>query len=157
MFATKRVRESQVKMRKSEKSSLGTILSQFINISILVVGPKSSSIFVFDQIVNKILKFFLRLSDTARNFFLELRIVVPPLLSSINICGTLVVGVRKHRYHGNQDRLHSVDRQPSTFAGLSSLGSASIDITEIKIVSTVWIGSHLSLAFSYPYLSSPSS
>jgi hypothetical protein len=31
------------------------------------------------------------------------------------------------------------------FAGDSSLGSESIDITEITIVSTVWIGSHRSL------------
>lgn len=36
----------------------------------------------------------------------------------------------------------------STFAGLWSFGSASIEITEIIMVSTVWIGSHLSHAFS---------
>lgn len=36
----------------------------------------------------------------------------------------------------------------STFAGLSSFGSANMDMTEIRIVSTVCTGSHLSDAFS---------
>lgn len=36
----------------------------------------------------------------------------------------------------------------STLAGDSSLGSANIEITDIKIVSTVWTGSHRSDAFS---------
>merc|ERR1711899_139107 len=43
----------------------------------------------------------------------------------------------------------------STFAGDSSLGSANIEMTETKMVSTVCTGSHLSLAFSYPHRSSP--
>ena len=43
----------------------------------------------------------------------------------------------------------------STLAGDSSLGSASMEMTETRIVSTVWIGSHRSDAFSYPHLSSP--
>ena len=45
----------------------------------------------------------------------------------------------------------------STFAGDSSFGSASIEMTLIRIVSTVWTGSHRSEACSYPYLSSPGS
>lgn len=36
----------------------------------------------------------------------------------------------------------------STLAGLWSLGSASIEMTEIIIVSTVWMGNHRSQAFS---------
>lgn len=36
----------------------------------------------------------------------------------------------------------------STLAGDSSLGSASIEITDISIVSTVCTGNHLSEAFS---------
>ena len=36
----------------------------------------------------------------------------------------------------------------STFAGLSSLGSASMDMTLMRMVSTVWIGSHRSSGFS---------
>lgn len=36
----------------------------------------------------------------------------------------------------------------STFAGLSSLGSANIDMTEIKIFSTLCMGDHLSDALS---------
>lgn len=47
-------------------------------------------------------------------------------------------------YRANMMRLTAA----STLAGLSSLGSASMDITEIRIVSTVWTGSHLSDAFS---------
>lgn len=41
------------------------------------------------------------------------------------------------------------------FAGDSSFGLESIDITDNKIVSTVWTGDQRSLACSYPYLSSP--
>jgi hypothetical protein len=44
--------------------------------------------------------------------------------------------------------LHSLTA--STFAGLSLLGSANVDITDIRLVSTVWIGNHLSLVFSKP-------
>lgn len=40
------------------------------------------------------------------------------------------------------------------FAGLSSLGELSIEITESRIVSGVWTGFHRSAADSYPYLSS---
>ena len=43
----------------------------------------------------------------------------------------------------------------SRLAGLSSFGDAIIEMTEIRIDSTVWIGSHRSLADSYPYVSSP--
>jgi hypothetical protein len=43
----------------------------------------------------------------------------------------------------------------STFAGLSSLGSASILMTLNKIFSTDCIGLHRSSAFSYPNWSSP--
>lgn len=53
------------------------------------------------------------------------------------------------------DSLHSL--AASTLAGDSSFGSASIDITEIKIVSTVCTGNQRSEAFSYPHLSSPGS
>ena len=42
-------------------------------------------------------------------------------------------------------------------AGLSSLGSANMDMTLIMIVSTVWMGNHLSSGLSYPHLSSPGS
>lgn len=40
------------------------------------------------------------------------------------------------------------------FAGLSSLGELSIEMTERRIVSGVWTGFHRSAADSYPYLSS---
>lgn len=42
----------------------------------------------------------------------------------------------------------------SMFAGLSSLGELSMDMTDRSIVSGVWTGLHRSLADSYPYLSS---
>jgi len=45
----------------------------------------------------------------------------------------------------------------SMFAGDWSLGEESIEITEMRIVSTLWTGDHLSFALSYPYLSSPGS
>lgn len=41
------------------------------------------------------------------------------------------------------------------FAGDSSFGDDSIEMIEIMIVSTVCTGDHLSLAFSYPFGSSP--
>lgn len=43
----------------------------------------------------------------------------------------------------------------SKLAGDSSLGEDSMEITETRIDSTVCTGNHLSLAFSYPHLSSP--
>ena len=52
---------------------------------------------------------------------------------------------------------HFVLTAASTLAGDSSFGSVIIDITLIRIDSTVWIGSHLSDAVSYPNLSSPGS
>ena len=48
--------------------------------------------------------------------------------------------------NSGQACLHSL--AASTLAGLSSLGSASIEMTEIRMVSTVWIGNQRSLAFS---------
>ena len=45
----------------------------------------------------------------------------------------------------------------STLAGLWSLGSASMEMTLIRMVSTVCTGSQRSSAFSYPHLSSPGS
>ena len=59
------------------------------------------------------------------------------------------------RLNSGNISLHSL--AASTLAGLWSLGSASIEMTEIIIVSTVWMGNHLSQAFSYPHLSSPGS
>lgn len=43
----------------------------------------------------------------------------------------------------------------STLAGESRFGSANIEITERRIVSTVCTGNHLSSGFSYPHWSSP--
>lgn len=43
----------------------------------------------------------------------------------------------------------------STLAGLSTLGSANMDITESKTFSTLWTGLHRSELFSYPRGSSP--
>lgn len=59
------------------------------------------------------------------------------------------------RLNSGYDSLHSL--AASTLAGDSSFGSASIDITDIKIVSTVCTGNQRSDAFSYPHLSSPGS
>ena len=59
------------------------------------------------------------------------------------------------RLNSGYDSLHCF--AASTFAGDSSFGSASIEITDIIIVSTVWTGSQRSEAFSYPHLSSPGS
>lgn len=50
------------------------------------------------------------------------------------------------RLNSGYDSRHSL--AASTLAGDSSFGSASIDITDIKIVSTVWTGSQRSDAFS---------
>lgn len=55
------------------------------------------------------------------------------------------------------NKLYILLTAASTFAGDSSLGSANMEITEIKIVSTVCTGNHRSDAFSYPNLSSPGS
>lgn len=43
----------------------------------------------------------------------------------------------------------------SRFSGDSQFGSDSIDMTETKMLSTVWIGSHRSDLSSYSYMSSP--
>ena len=62
---------------------------------------------------------------------------------------------RKVRVNQIQKGLKGTLTAASIFAGLSSLGLDSIEMTLIKMVSTVCTGDQRSLACSYPYLSSP--
>lgn len=102
----------------------------------------------------KLLPFLLTSSYTLCNLPFEVRIILSPFFLQLK-------NIFHLKWYSTQtlkwDVRNRILTAASTFAGLSSLGSASIEITEIRIVSTVCTGNHLSDAFSYPYLSSPGS
>lgn len=97
-----------------------------------------------DFIVNPRLQKLLTPSYTTGHLSLELSGIVAPLF------------LQKDRGLGRDRDLVGLTAA-STFAGDSKLGSASMEITEMRMVSTVWTGSQRSAAFSYPYRSSPGS
>lgn len=72
---------------------------------------------------------------------------ISPLLGSYNISSWLR---RTHlaTFLLNSGKFSRHSLAASTLAGLWSFGSASIEMTEIMIVSTVWMGNHRSQAFS---------